>query len=370
MSKVSHETKETKKKRGWFRRNVLKIILILVAIGVLSIISKLPKKEKDTSVSEPAPVNVTVMDVVSENEFADTFDLPAVVEPNRIVTISAEVDGRIESIPIAEGCKVKTGDLLVQLNTDLLQPQYEMAVAQLERNEIEHQRMVNLVENDATAQSDLDNATTNLAVSKAQVAEIGARLERSRILSPTNGVLNETLVEEGEYIQPGMPVAEIVDNDTVKVVAEIPERDISFFKTGDKVCVYVDYQRKEKILTGTITFISELADQLTRSTRIEVTLPNKEKIMRSGQIVRVSLTRQVLDDVILIPLSSVIPMEDGYVVYVANSTQAKRCEVELGTIKQDKVQVISGLELGDKLIISGHRFVVPGQKINIVSEDK
>jgi multidrug efflux pump subunit AcrA (membrane-fusion protein) len=63
-------------------------------------------------------------------------------------------------------------------------------------------------------------------------------------------------------------------------------------------------------------------------------------------------------------------MEDGYVVYVVNSAQAKRCEVELGTIKQDKVQVISGLELGDKLIISGHRFVVPGQKVNIIPEDK
>ena len=370
MSKISHEAKKSKKSSGWLRRNVPKIILIFLAIAVLSIISKLPKREKDTSVSEPAPVNVTVMDVVSEDEFADTFDLPAVVEPNRIVTISAEVDGRIENIPVAEGYKVKAGDLLVQLNTDLLQPQYEMAVAQFKRNEIEYQRMVNLIENDATAQSDLDNATTNLAVSKAQVAEIGAKLERSRILSPTNGVLNETLVEEGEYIQPGTPVAEIVDNDTVKVVAEIPERDISYFKTGEDVSVYVDYQGKEKALIGTITFISELADELTRSTRIEITLSNRKKIIRSGQIVRVGLTRQILNDVILIPLSSVIPMEDGYVVYVVNSTQAKRREVELGTIKADQVQVISGLEPGDKLIISGHRFVVPEQKVKIISEDK
>jgi RND family efflux transporter MFP subunit len=245
-----------------------------------------------------------------------------------------------------------------------------MAVAQLKRNEIEYQRMVNLVENDATAQSDLDNATTNLTVSNAQVAEIRARLERSRILSPTNGVLNQTFVEEGEYIQLGMPVAEIVDTDTVKVVVEIPERDISFFTTGEKAGVYVDYKGKEKVLTGTITFINELADMLTRSTRVEITLPNKEKYMRSGQIVRVGLTRQVLDDVVLIPLLSVIPMEDGYAVYVVNSKQAKRRVVELGTIKGDKVQVIRGLEPSDRLIISGHRFVVPGQKVNIVPEDK
>ena len=370
MSKISHETKKSKKTSGWFRRNVPKVILILLAIVVLSVISKMPKRDDDTPASEPAPVNVKVMDITAESEFADTFELPAVIEPNKIVTISTEIDGRIEDIPVEEGYKVKTGDLLIKLNTDLILPQLEIAQAQLKRDEIEYQRMVNLVENDATAQSDLDNATTNLAVSKAQVAEIGARLERSRILSPTNGVLNEILVEEGEYIQPGMPVAEIVDNETVKVVVEVPERDISFFTTGKEAEVYFEYRGMEKVLTGTITFISELADQLTRSTRVEITLPNKEKYMRSGQIVRVVMTRQVLNDVILIPLSAVIPMENSYAVYVVNSTEAKRRDVVIDIIKGDDVLIKSGLKPGDKLITSGHRFVVSGQQVTIVPENQ
>ena len=369
MNKQTHETKKSKKTSGWLRRNIPKVILVLAAIAGLSIISKIPKRAEDTSVSEPAPVNVTVMEVVPEAQFTDTLELPAVVEPNRIVTVSAEVDGRIESIPIAEGRYVKAGDLLVQINTDLLQPQFEMAEAQLKRDEIEYNRMAKLVENDATAQSDLDNAITDLAVSKARLAEIRARLERSRILSPTNGVLNATLVEEGEYIQPGMAVAEIVDNDTVKVVVEIPERDISFFTTGKEAEVYVEYKGMKKVLTGIITFVSELADQLTRSTRVEITLPNKEKYMRSGQIVRVAMTRQVLNNVILIPLSAVIPMENGYEVYIVNSSEAERRDVEIGVIKGDNVLIKNGLKPGDNLVISGHRFVVPGQQVKIVPEN-
>jgi len=65
-------------------------------------------------------------------------------------------------------------------------------------------------------------------------------------------------------------------------------------------------------------------------------------------------------------LLAVIPMEDSKAVYVVNSTQAKRREVETGIIRGDQIQITSGLEPGDKLIIAGHRFVAPGQKVNIV----
>jgi multidrug efflux pump subunit AcrA (membrane-fusion protein) len=66
----------------------------------------------------------------------------------------------------------------------------------------------------------------------------------------------------------------------------------------------------------------------------------------------------------------VIPMEDGKAVYVVNSSHAKRCDVKLGIIRGDQVQIESGLEPGAKLIIAGHRFVAPGQKVNIVPEMK
>jgi len=119
-------------------------------------------------------------------------------------------------------------------------------------------------------------------------------------------------------------------------------------------------------LAGTITFISELADPRTRTTRMEITLDNKQRLLRSGQIVRASLTRRILKDAILIPLLAVIPMEDSKAVYVVNSTQAKRREVEIDIIRGDQIQITSGLKPGDKLIIAGHRFVAPGQKVNIV----
>jgi membrane fusion protein (multidrug efflux system) len=363
-------TQSSKTNNNWLRRNAIKAIIILVAIAVLTAIMKMPKKKREAPATEAPPVNVTVMTVTAEPQLADTFDLPAVVEPNRIVTVSAEVNGRVERIPLEEGSKVRAGDLLIKLNTDLIQPEFESAKAQVARDQIEFDRMTNLAKGSAATQRELDNATSQIAISKARLEGIRARLERTSIFAPTAGVLNDLLVEEGEYVDSGNPVAQLVDTDTVKVVVEIPERDIAFFAIGEKADIFVDTKGQARSLTGTITFISELADPRTRTTRTEITLDNKKRFLRSGQIVHVRLTRQILKDAVLIPLLAVIPMEDSKAVYVVNSTQAKRREVEIGIIRGDQVQITSGLEPGDNLIISGHRFVAPGQKVNIVQEKR
>jgi len=370
MSVQSPKTRVAKTRQSWLRRNAVKAVIILAAIAVLAVIARLPERKRNAPATEAPPVNVTTMPVVAEPQFADTFDLPAVVEPDRIVMVSAEVAGRIERIPLEKGSTVRAGDLLIQLNADLVRPEFEVAEAQVKRDQIEFDRMANLVKENATPRRDLDNATAQLAISKARLEAVRARLDRTKILAPTGGVLNDLLVEAGEYVDPGAVVAEVVITDTVKVVVEVPERDIAFFSVGQKAEVFVDTKGEERLLVGTLTFISELAYPQTRSTRIEITLENKERLLRSGQIVHARLTRRILKDVILIPLLAVVPMEDSKAVYVVNSAEAQRREVELGAIKGDRIQVTRGLEPGDELIIAGHRFVAPGQKVNVVSENK
>ncbi len=351
--------------RGWLGRNLVKAVVAVAAIGVVAVIMKMPAQKRDAPAAPAPPVNVTVMTVVAESELADTFELPAVVEPNRVVTVSAEIEARIERIPCKEGCVVSAGDLLIQLNEDLIRPAFEIAEAQVDRNQIERDRMKRLVDDDATSQRDLDDAETLLAVSIAQLEEARSRLDRTSILAPLGGVLNNLPVEEGEHVSVGDPVAEIVETKVVKVVVEVPERDIVFFDVGKQAQVLVHTRDGDKWLNGPITFMSELADHQTRSTRMEITLANEQGLVRSGQIVLVNLTRRVLKDAVLIPLLAVVPMEEGNAVYVVNSTEAKRCEVELGIFRDDRVQIRSGIEPGDKLIIAGHRFVAPGQKVNI-----
>jgi membrane fusion protein (multidrug efflux system) len=312
-------------------------------------------------------VNVTVLTISAEPQLADSFDLPAIVEPNQIVTISAEVAGQIEWIGPKEGTQVPAGALLLRLNTDLLRAELERTQAQAKYDQSEFDRKKGLVAGGAAPDRDLDEAAMKLAVSRAQLDEVNARLGRARIVAPLSGILNDLPVEQGEYVQAGTRVADIVDTSVVKVVVDIPERDVSFFTVGQKAQVILDWAAQPQSLEGTITFISELADPRTRATRMEVMLPNQDGQLRSGQIVRVRLTRRILENTIMIPLLAVIPMEDSKAVYVVDTGKAQRREVELGLIRGDRIQVTKGLKPGDQLIISGHRFVSPGQDVNVVT---
>ncbi|UCE47002.1 MAG: efflux RND transporter periplasmic adaptor subunit, partial [Phycisphaerales bacterium] len=85
--------------KGWLRRNAWKAVIVAIVIAAVLALGRLPEKDRQAPASPAPPVNVTVMTVTAEPNLADTFKLPAVVEPNRVVTVSAEFEGRIERIP-------------------------------------------------------------------------------------------------------------------------------------------------------------------------------------------------------------------------------------------------------------------------------
>jgi membrane fusion protein (multidrug efflux system) len=357
--------------------------LLLGAAGLVALVALMPAPKSETPASERPPVNVRAQRLAPLAELADTFELTAIVEPQRIVKVAAEVSGRIERIatrpralvwrgaeflegtPLDEGQPVSAGDPLVFLNRELLDARFERSRAQFEFDEREFRRMQGLFEGGSTSRTELDDARTRYEVSKAALDEVAAERERATIVAPIDGILNKLPVEIGEYASPGDVVAEIVDTETVKVAVEIPERDIGYFKTGAAVDVS-PIAEPDKWYRGKITYIDSVANAGTRTTRMEIAIDNRTGALRSGQIVRSRLTRRVLTDVIMIPLAAVIPLEQGYEVYVVDDGVAHRRSIEIGFVKGREVRVTKGLAAGEALIIEGQRFVSEGQAVRVV----
>ena len=352
----------------------LMLLLIALAIGGIAAASLLYKNRKiPNPKSAPLePVNVVVETVKLTPTLSDTLLLPAVVEVNREVAVSAEVAGRIMKICCTDGAPCRKGDLLVELNTEILQAEYDRAKAQAIFDEKEYKRIASLEAGGAATAKQADEARSRMEISKAGTELARARLERARIVSPISGILDKVPVEEGEYLQPGTVVAKIVNIDAVKAVVQVPEPDIQYFKKGDKAEVFFENHGRPKRRTGAISYVSELADARTRSTRVEIEVDNRARKLRSGRIVRARLTRRVLKDVIMVPLLAIIPLEKGYRVYVAEGDTAHVRNIttsrliKKGAAGIDRVQVLSGLKPGEKLIVASHRFVGDGQKIRII----
>lgn len=391
--------------RGW-RSRLIPAVLLIVAATLVVFVAMMPNETPPLLPSDVPPVNVEVLRIQAVPELADTFDLTAVVEPDRVVKVAAEVTGRIERIgdrsqraeglsprrdtgmdgpslasrnphgskptahaaTLQEGDPITEGAPIIYLNTDLLQAGFERAQAQFDFDQREYQRILGLFERDASAKSELDDARARRDISKATLDEASTRLERATIVAPIGGILNRLPMEVGEYAAPGDCVAEIVDTERVKVVVDVPEREVYYLTAGDAVDVFVRAP-DARTIRGKITYISELAEELTRTTRMEITVENRDHILRSGQIARARLTRRILTNVIMIPLGAVIPLEHGRAVYVVDEDdRAQRKDVELGLIKGRNVRILSGLDVGERLIVAGHRYVGPGQPVAVVEE--
>jgi len=401
-------------------KNFLALLVVgaaLIGVAGLARWAILTQKAPAPEGGEPPLVNVEVQVVQPLPRLLDTFEVPAVVEANRVVTVSAEVAGRIEKINCKEGevcrawrqngngsplAELKPPPPLIELNTELLQAELDRAAATSELAVDDYNRIAKLAAQGGTTKQTLAKFRAAMRSAKAEADLAHARLRRARIYAPIPGVLNDLLVEDGEYVQIGTRIAEIVDIDTVKVAAPVPELDVPFLKVGDAAVVVATLRGERQELPSTITYISETADTGTRATRIELTLDNRKRLLRSGQIVRVRLTRRVLTDVVMVPLSAVIPMETTNAAYVVEWEKVKvrrngepkqlrrqvarrrDVKVDTGLIKasgpledggdpggrEQRIRVVSGLGAGDRLIVAGHQLVAPGQPVRVQRETR
>lgn len=362
----------------------LLVIALLVAF--------VPKRDESRPATPPPPLPVSVIELESIEVFRDTFRQTGAVTPNRTVTLAAEVAARVDRYagrddrvvddgrlkpgrastgPVAEGDTVRKNQPLLQLNTDLLIAERNRARAQYEYQKRELARIKELFEQNVATASEVDTVRSAYDVAQAALNLAEANLERAVIVSPIDGVLNDILVEVGEYVTPGTPVARVVEMDPAVVVFDIPEKDIGFLAVGEEVTIshgLVD----ETTLDGRISYISELADEASRTTRVEVEVPNPtgpdgKRRLRDGQIVDGTLTRRVLRDVLLIPMAAIIPLEHGKVAYIVEEGKAQRKDITLDLNLKDgqHICVTEGLKPGQQLIVKGLGLVGPGQPVQI-----
>ncbi len=350
--------------RSRFFKLFVSLFVVSVAGVVVFLIARMPTPEKDLPPEEVVVADVEVMEVRPVSEMSDLLVLPGVVEPWQIVDVPVEQQGQIEEVLVEEGQAVTEGDLILKLDGTLLRALFDQAEAQADFDERMAERSSELLEKGVVRKSEVDELDARRIVSRANLRVAETNLDRTTVRAPVSGVVNELVKDRGEFVSSGDTVAQIVVVDRVKVEIQIPEKDIRFIRPRMTVRLEVD-SLGGRNFAGKVTYISEIADPVTRTTPIELTLDNASGVLHAGMIVRSRISRRTLSDVVMIPLSAVIPLENGRVVYVVEEGKAQRREVTLGMIRGTEVQVLQGLNASDLLIVTGQRLVGPGQQVNI-----
>ena len=284
--------------------------------------------------------------------------------PNERVEVHNELAGVVEKIDFEEGDRIPQGKVLAHISTKELTVRRDMARADFELADANYARNLQLARKQLIAQTLLDQSRTQRQVAQYNWDLAEVQLKKSLVKAPINGVIKVRAVEPGEYLAVGKQVAEILDLSQMRVELDVPEQDIYKLSKGQTVQIEL-YAEPGKRYEGKIRRLGVEADPQTRSFTVEVQMDNPQQRFRAGMLARVNIDLGASDNQVVIPRHAIIERENERIVYVANQGKAQQRVIETGISEDNQVQVVSGLQLGEALIVEGHTRLVNNELINI-----
>ncbi len=358
--------------------NTLKLLGLILVSGLLAACEK-PTEQPDTRelanqvaprTEAPVPpkrVNVAILTLVPQS-LQHKIEFVGKLLPNDRVNVHNELAGVVEKVKFEEGEKVSKGRVLAHISTKELTVRRDMAKADFQLAEINYHRNLQLDRKQLIARSILDQSRTQQQIAKYNWDLAEVQLQKSLIKAPISGVVKVRAVEPGEYLKVGMKLSEILDLRKMRVELDVPELEIAKLRKEQAVKVEL-YAEPGQRYDGRIYRIGVEADPQTRSFRVEVQMANPEQRLRSGMLAKVSIDLGMSKNQVVIPRNAIIEGELERVVFVASDGKAKRRVIKTGISEDNQVQVISGLEHGESLIVEGQTRLINNEPINITRSD-
>jgi membrane fusion protein (multidrug efflux system) len=306
-------------------------------------------------------VPVSVMKV-QPAPIRDVLVLPGETEAWQDVRVAADTAGRVELVSACEGDQVQKGELLAKIDVSALKAQLDRAEAAFRLAEELYQRRKLLFERNIIPQEELDRSQTERDLARADLQQIRVRYDHGFPKSPINGVVNVCYVDAGEFIDTGKPIVDIVNIDKIKINVDVPEMDVRYIQRGQKTPVSID-ALPGLPFAGTIDFVAFKADPVTKTFQVRTVVDNEEHRIRPGMIARVAFLRQVVPDAIAAPLFALVDKGGERILYVEDNGVVQSRNISIGVIEGDRVQITSGLNAGDHLIIKGQTEVEDGMRV-------
>ena len=202
-------------------------------------------------------------------------------------------------------------------------------------------------------QQALKSAAGQLQAAKGKYMGAEAQLSYSEIRSPIDGFVTDRPLYPGEMAAAGVPLITVMDTSQVIAKAHIPQPDAAVLKIGDKATLTVPGETDP--VEGKVTIISPALDPNSTTVEIWVQAPNRKQKLKPGTSVQVTMIAQTLNDAIAVPAESVLTAQDGTttVMVIGADNRAHQTSVRTGIRQQDKIQIIEGVQEGQRVISTG-----------------
>lgn len=343
--------------------------MLLVSCGG----DEIPKHDSQKAVTVKA-MKITVQALDQQAAFSGT------AEPIDRVRLSTKLMGWVEAIHAKEGEAIQKGQTLVKIRSEELQAkrqQAEAAIAEAEAHlknvQKNYQRIQSLYEKQAATQKERDDMEAALvsAKSKKETArqmknEVEELLAYTNLTAPFDGVVSRKMIEQGDLANPGQPILEVENTNQIKIVASVPETMIQSLEQGMPVRVKVaavNVGTNGKSEDGIIDRIVPAGDPMSRQFEVQVVMDNQDNKIKSGMFARI-VVGQFGRETLLAPKQAVFRRGQLEGLFVVDSDNRARLRwVRTGVEHHDQVEILSGLNPGEVIVVEGASEILDGQKV-------
>jgi len=314
------------------------------------------------------PAKVIVSQVVSE-EIADKVEALGTLRANETIQLTTTVSDRITELNFDDGERVTAGQTLVLLDNHEELADLKAAEAVLAEREAAYERTKQLATRDFASKANLDLGLANLLSARAAVETVKAQLDDRVLKAPFDGVVGLRTISVGALVEPGDVITTLDDISVVKLDFNVPSTYLATLAPGLKIQARTAAYGAE-VFKGEISSLSNQIDPVTRSITARAVIDNADLRLRPGLLMTVTLFKNPRQALLLREEALMPTGSRNFVLVVGDNNIPEKREVQLGTRKEGWVEVVSGLEAGERVITHGTIKARPGQPVEIITEEE
>ena len=286
---------------------------------------------------------------------------------NEAVEITAKTSNIVAAIRFSDGGRVAKGAVLVELDSAQARADLAAAQAALTESNSQYQRAMELLPTQSLSKSQFDQIVATRAANAARVDAAKARLEDTVIRAPFSGRVGLRRVSVGSLISPGTVITTLDDTSVIKVDFAIPENNLTALRVGLPVTAgSTAYQGRT--FKGRVTSLDSRIDATSRAVTVRADVPNPDGLLKPGMFLNVSLQRDQRTAIVL-PEESLVPEQSRQFVFVVEGGKAKKREVHIGERRPGSVEILDGLQVGERVIVEGTVTARDGAAVRDLARD-
>lgn len=346
-----------------------KILLIASAIACALPLAGCQSKAKKAAAADAQEMNKVKVETARVETVAQTVDLTANLEGFRELFISPSIQAlRIDEIKVEVGDRVRKGQVLVELD----KTQYNTTALQFSNAELNLSRMKPVYESGGVSKQQIDELENNIDVMKETLANLEANMT---LRSPIDGVVTGRYNEVGDvYMMSGnadggIGILQVKQMDRLKAYVYVSEQYFPYVYMGMPVDVHVEIF-PDKTYSGKVSRINPSINAATRTFEVEVTIPNSSLELRPGMYARTVFNMGETESVTVqdMAVKRQVGTNDKYVFVVNDDNTVDKRLVTTGRQNGDRMEVLSGLEEGERVVVAGANRLLDGMVVNVVTE--